>query len=210
MKAYQIESCKVFGAQICVAKKDVRYYLEGVFISPARGTAAATDGHKLLVGYLDTKQPEFPDVIIPDQAITNLGKLAGKKLRESSQPVFLRLYDREETPNAPHTLRMDLGDAEIWTTPIDGKFPDYERMIPSAVSGELGQFDAELLVQCQRALRLYASGLTVNPFLQHNGTSAGVMSSDATDAIVIIMPWRCDKPNAQFAPKLAEPVKCAA
>lgn len=104
------------------AVKDVRYFLNGVLLEMSDGfTAVATDGHRLAKARAEIRVPtdiEHPvQVIIPSNAMTELKKLLNDE-------------DECELSFMPNQFRVDFENATFITKLIDGKFPDYHRVIP--------------------------------------------------------------------------------
>ncbi len=105
-----------------MAQQDVRYYLNGILmeISADRIKLVATDGHRLALSEtdLDTGVTEEKQIIIPRKAVLELSRLLGS----DDSPVKCVLSQNH--------LRVET-DALVFTTKlIDGKFPDYQRVIP--------------------------------------------------------------------------------
>lgn len=105
------------------AVKDVRYYLNGVLLEMSDGfTTVSTDGHRLAKAHADIRVPtdrEHPvQVIIPADALTELKKL-------------LNDDDECELSFTQNQFRVDFENSTFITKLIDGKFPDYHRVIPS-------------------------------------------------------------------------------
>jgi DNA polymerase-3 subunit beta len=176
-------------AFICSAVKDVRYYLQGVYLefSPSPNGAAtdgiltfgATDGHILFAGtapavFEDDPQSAPFSMIIPNDAIKTA-------IKTKNDIVILM-----SMPDGRYTL----GDTVF--APVDAKFPDFRRVIPEKVSGELGYFNPELLVRGNDALREYFNSKRCVYRLNHNGTSPGVICGDSRDALVVVMPIRTE------------------
>ena len=84
--------------------------------------AAATDGHRLARVTVDQPQGAegMPDVIVPRKCIAELRKL----LDEVDGSVGVSLSGTK--------IRFDLGQAILTSKLIDGTFPDYSRVIPTA------------------------------------------------------------------------------
>jgi DNA polymerase-3 subunit beta len=84
--------------------------------------AAATDGHRL--ARVTVARPDgaegMPDVIVPRKAVTELYRL----LEELEGTVEISL--------SPTKIRFGLGSAILTSKLIDGTFPDYNRVIPTA------------------------------------------------------------------------------
>lgn len=105
-----------------MAHQDVRYYLNGLLLVVRKNQlrAVATDGHRLAISELDAKvgPDEELQVIVPRKAITELQRL----LEESDDKITL-------TVGSNH-LKVEAGPVTFMTKLIDGRFPDYERVIP--------------------------------------------------------------------------------
>src|SRR4249919_499705 len=110
--------------RFAISSEETRYYLMGIFIHVAddKLKAAATDGHRLARVTVD--KPEgadgMPDVIIPKKCVNELRKL----LDEVEGTVEVSL--------SPTKVRFGLGNAVLTSKLIDGTFPDYNRVIPTA------------------------------------------------------------------------------
>jgi DNA polymerase III subunit beta len=105
-----------------MAHQDVRYYLNGLLLVARRDRlrAVATDGHRLAMCDADgaTGASEEVQVIVPRKAITELQRL----LDDNEQEVTLAF-------SANH-LQITLDQTRFTTKLIDGRFPDYEKVIP--------------------------------------------------------------------------------
>jgi DNA polymerase-3 subunit beta len=114
--------------RFAISTEETRYYLNGIFLHVADGDgepvlkAAATDGHRL--ARVTVKRPEgaegMPDVIVPRKCVAELRKL----LDEVDGSVGVSLSGTK--------IRFDLGQAILTSKLIDGTFPDYSRVIPTA------------------------------------------------------------------------------
>ncbi|MCP5149928.1 MAG: DNA polymerase III subunit beta [Ectothiorhodospiraceae bacterium] len=110
--------------QYAMAQQDVRYYLNGLLleISGHQLRAVATDGHRLAladVGF-EGAAVESRALIVPRKGVTELQRLLGS----GDAPVRMGL--------APNQVRIDLPELRFTSKLIDGKFPEYERVIPQA------------------------------------------------------------------------------
>ncbi len=107
-----------------MAQQDVRYYLNGMLLEVGGGTlrAVATDGHRLAMCSLSNAQmPEAQDrhqVIVPRKGILELARL----LTEQDGEVCIVL--------GQHHIRATTGEFTFTSKLVDGKFPDYERVLP--------------------------------------------------------------------------------
>lgn len=105
-----------------MAQQDVRYYLNGLMmeITSDKLRAVATDGHRLALCdvTVDATFDEMTQVIIPRKGIAELLRL----LEDSDDPVTVEL-------GANH-IRTVLPEMTFTSKLIDGRFPDYDRVIP--------------------------------------------------------------------------------
>ena len=105
-----------------MAQQDVRYYLNGLLLELNKGVlrAVATDGHRLALCELevDNTQDQAAQIIVPRKAVTELVRL----LREEDEEISIQISGNH--------IHIDLGDLRFTSKLIDGKFPDYERVIP--------------------------------------------------------------------------------
>jgi DNA polymerase III subunit beta len=113
--------------RFAISTEETRYYLNGIFLHVSDETqpvlkAAATDGHRL--ARVTVPRPEgatgMPDVIIPRKCVAELRKL----LDELDGTVSVSLSESK--------IRFGLGSAILTSKLIDGTFPDYTRVIPTA------------------------------------------------------------------------------
>jgi len=105
-----------------MAQQDVRYYLNGILmeISPGKIKLVATDGHRLALSEaaLDTGVEEDKQIIVPRKAVLELSRLL--EPGDSSANCML----------SQNHLRVETSTLVFTTKLIDGKFPDYQRVIP--------------------------------------------------------------------------------
>jgi len=110
--------------QFAMAQQDVRYYLNGLLLEvrPGRVRAVATDGHRLALCDSPFDQESALDiqVILPRKAVIELGRMLGHAVEETAQLQISNSH-----------LRVHLGTGSFTTKLIDGRFPDYERVMPS-------------------------------------------------------------------------------
>lgn len=105
-----------------MAQQDVRYYLNGILmeISSDQIKLVATDGHRLALSEykIDVSIDEAKQIIIPRKAVLELSRLL--EAGDSPAKVILsQNHIRVETDKLVFTSKL-----------IDGKFPDYNRVIP--------------------------------------------------------------------------------
>ena len=108
-------------AEFAMAQQDIRYYLNGMLLVVDKGTlqAVATDGHRLSWASLAVPG-EFArqEVILPRKTVLELGKL----LTDSEEPVTIDILANQ--------VRFRFENIELVSKVVDGKFPDFNRVIP--------------------------------------------------------------------------------
>ncbi len=105
-----------------MAQQDVRYYLNGILmeISSAKIKLVATDGHRLALSEIDLDTGVNADrqIIVPRKAVLELSRLL-----ESGDSLVKCVLSQNH-------LRVETDSLVFTTKLIDGKFPDYQRVIP--------------------------------------------------------------------------------
>ncbi|MAZ39120.1 MAG: DNA polymerase III subunit beta [Legionellales bacterium] len=110
--------------QFAMAQQDVRYYLNGMLFEFAgnRLSSIATDGHRLAVCHqqLSGKEQAVTRVIVPRKGIQELARL----LIKPSDSLCLQMQQNH--------IRFVSDDFVLTSKLIDGRFPDYQRVLPKA------------------------------------------------------------------------------
>ena len=104
-----------------MAQQDIRYYLNGLLfeVDGKKINIVGTDGHRLSFTSSSLKSPvEKIQTIIPRKAILELIKL----LDETDNQVEITISKNQAT--------FEFNEINLITKVIDGKFPDYNRVIP--------------------------------------------------------------------------------
>ncbi|MDE2149082.1 MAG: DNA polymerase III subunit beta, partial [Gammaproteobacteria bacterium] len=107
--------------QFAMAQQDVRYYLNGLLLEFKKGMvrAVATDGHRLALA-----EQVLPDsdidaqLILPRKAVLELQRL----LADDDEMISLKFSSNQ--------VAFELNGLKLTSKLIDGRFPDYERVIP--------------------------------------------------------------------------------
>jgi len=114
--------------QYSMAAQDVRYYLNGLLllVDGKELRAVATDGHRLAYASMEISE-ELPrqELILPRKTVLELNRL---------------LADNDEALNitlAGNQIRFAFGSVVLVSKLIDGKFPDYERVIPASLRNHM-------------------------------------------------------------------------
>ena len=133
------------------APDDTRPVLAGVLIRMQGNTATftATDGFRLSVKTLELEQPVqgMQEVIVPGRALTELGRIIG----DSESPVEITV-----TPSGGQVL-FHADNVDLVSRLIDGKFPDYERIIPKQYATR-SVLDRNAFLQSVRQASVFAAG----------------------------------------------------
>lgn len=107
--------------QYAMAQQDVRYYLNGVLLGVEGNKlkAVATDGHRLAYNAINI-EADLPkqEIIIPRKAVMELAKL----LADDDSEIDIEFSDQQ--------LKASFSGIQLVTKLIEGKFPDYQRVIP--------------------------------------------------------------------------------
>lgn len=128
--------------QYAMAHQDIRYYLNGMLMVLETGLvrAVATDGHRLAHAAEVVEGLEAADsVIIPRKTVSEMLRL----LDDSEENVEVSIADTQ--------IRFRFGDIELISKLVEGKFPDYKRVIPTDYTLHLSLNREELHNSLQRA-----------------------------------------------------------
>ncbi|HHH42870.1 MAG TPA: DNA polymerase III subunit beta, partial [Gammaproteobacteria bacterium] len=108
--------------QFSMAQQDVRYYLNGLMLEIGNGLlrTVATDGHRLALcdTEVDISISQPRQVIVPRKGIQELQRL----LDSNSEPVQVEVDTNH--------IRLRTADVCFTSKLVDGRFPDYERVVP--------------------------------------------------------------------------------
>lgn len=161
---------------LAAAKKDVRYHLNGVMVR--NGEMAASNGHMALIIKSGDIKSDGEYIIYNDTL--KMIVTAHKSIKGDN---------RVEVVDSMTTTGIN----KISITPVDGKFPDVNRVIPQEPSGEIAHFNYEYLLACQKANGEFLDHKYPWIKLQHNGDKGAKFESedDAGNKLVgVVMPVR--------------------
>ena len=125
-----------------MAQQDIRYYLNGLLlvVDGKNIIAVATDGHRLAFCQVETDQNfQRQEVIIPRKTILELQRL----LDDSDQPVDVSIANNQ--------IKLKFADIELISKLVEGKFPDYTRVVPKGYKNSFTVSRDTLLRSLQRA-----------------------------------------------------------
>jgi DNA polymerase-3 subunit beta len=114
----------ILRTQFAMAQQDVRYYLNGMLMEVLgdRVNLVATDGHRLALSRLgiSDKTEKDQSVIIPRKGVQELSRLLGES--EGNAEIVL----------GSNFIQVNTADMRFTSKLIDGRFPDYQNVIPSS------------------------------------------------------------------------------
>jgi DNA polymerase-3 subunit beta len=131
--------------QFSMAAQDVRYYLNGLLllVDGKELRAVATDGHRLAYASMPladgVEGAQRQELILPRKTVLELNRL----LADNDEALEIEL--------AANQIRFKFNNINLVSKLIDGKFPDYERVIPATLKNLLTLNRATLLQSMVRA-----------------------------------------------------------
>jgi DNA polymerase-3 subunit beta len=128
--------------QYAMAAQDVRYYLNGLLLQVDGGElrAVATDGHRLAFASVAIEADlARQEMILPRKTVLELNRL----LLDSDDALTITL--------AANQVRFAFGSVVLVSKLIDGKFPDYERVVPPSLRNHMSVGRQTLMQAMNRA-----------------------------------------------------------
>ncbi len=128
--------------EFAMAQQDIRYYLNGLLfeVSGNQLNIVGTDGHRLSFTSTELNQSyEKQEIILPRKTVIELIKL----LDESDEEVAIEITSGQ--------VNFSFGDIKLISKVIDGKFPDYTRVIPTGHQNNFTIDRTTILLSMQRA-----------------------------------------------------------
>ena len=113
--------------RISISNDDTRHYLNGIFLhlTEAHGrnflTGVATDSHRLIFKQFRrlNNTSDFTSLILPRKTVFQLCSL----LAETSDQLTMQTSENK--------IKFTLGNIKLISKVIDGKFPDYKKVVPT-------------------------------------------------------------------------------
>ncbi len=113
--------------KISISNDDTRHYLNGIFLHLTEAnnrnflTGVATDSHRLSSSSLEIDSAkDFTPLILPRKTVFQLCSL----LTENSEQLIMQTSDNK--------IKFTLGNIKLISKVIDGKFPDYKKVVPTS------------------------------------------------------------------------------
>jgi len=158
-----------------MAQQDIRYYLNGTLLVFEAETlrAVATDGHRLAHCSTDAPgQREMSEIIVPRKTVLELQRL----LADSDEPVTIDVGTGQ--------VKFTFGQVELISKLVEGKFPDYKRVIPSNYTRHFDVSREALLGSMQRAAILTTDKLRSVRFqIGNNSLIASSTNAEQEEAL---------------------------
>jgi DNA polymerase III sliding clamp (beta) subunit (PCNA family) len=165
------------------AKKDVRNCLNGVYVDfqADKTVYVATNGH-VLGKYVEAVENEHIfSIIVPNGVVKQLK--VGRGTAKWGDLIF--------NPEANAARIVNPGASQDFGfTPLDGKYPDYTKVIPTETSGEAAQFDVELLSLFAQVNKLLGAKYPGRIKVDHNGGRGALVHLWDAALTGVIMPFR--------------------
>ena len=112
--------------RISISNDDTRHYLNGIFLHLTEGnnrnflTGVATDSHRLSSSSLEIENiKDFASLILPRKTVFQLCNL----LTENTEQLMMQ--------SSENKIKFTLGNMKLISKVIDGKFPDYKKVVPT-------------------------------------------------------------------------------
>ncbi|HQN64878.1 MAG TPA: DNA polymerase III subunit beta [Methylophilus sp.] len=128
--------------EFAMAQQDIRYYLNGLLleINGDRLNFVGTDGHRLSFTSMQLVQSyEKAEVIVPRKTVIELVKL----LEDNDEDIIIEISSSQ--------INFTFGEINLISKVIDGKFPDYNRVIPQGHRNSFTVDRLQILTAMQRA-----------------------------------------------------------
>ena len=112
--------------RISISNDDTRHYLNGIFLHLTEAnnrnflTGVATDSHRLSSSSLEIENiTDFNSLILPRKTVFQLCSL----LTDATEQLIMQTSDNK--------IKFTLGNIKLISKVIDGKFPDYKKVVPT-------------------------------------------------------------------------------
>lgn len=182
------------------AKTDIRYYLNGVKVEATKEATRviATNGHVLAVHHSD----QINDLAAPTELIVPYRVIAMVKGGRKGRAMPLML---ESEDGVTWQLRDLLLDFAMTFRPIEGKYPDYVRVLPKETTGEAARYQTAYLAIAEAASRVLSGSSRFGVALSYNGSGGGLVTVPSCPEFVgVLMPIRMDGDGKGKRPAWAE------
>lgn len=195
-----VNAAHLLCAHTAISKDNIRYYLNGVFITRREAGGAyvvATDGHRMLVGYdNEAHVDEGEGVILATLRLPALVKLC-KPRKGSAIPRWVVINAANGTASIYEAARGEILDTAPIATfndaLIDGTFPDFRAVVPQFKTDALqtsGVFSPELLGD----FTVLGDGIRI---ISPEAYGPALVVGERRDFFGIVMPQRGDNVGSE-------------
>lgn len=187
MHSLKVKISDIRAVSFAMAKKDLRFVLNGMLVETngADVRLVCCDGHRLHGVMISNEDGLIGDVvqyIVPDTLVNTILKA---KLSRKADPMVTLTFD-----NGKVSALLPDGTESVASL-VDGKFPDYCRVIPAAFSGEFAHYNQSYVLDAQKALGAYCGNEYATNFIHNGNSAAGGLSYGSF--ICVVMPMRGEK-----------------
>ena len=132
-------------SRISISNDDTRHYLNGIFLHLTSTqdktylTAVATDSHRLSSSSIEIEKGViFNSIILPKKTVFQLCTL----LQETNNKIVMQTSETK--------IQFKIGDTKLISKVIDGKFPDYRKVVPNSNNKVLSVLSKDFINSVER------------------------------------------------------------
>lgn len=211
--AFDLDLDALDRVQIAAGRKDIRYYLNGVLFDLTQGALVGTDGHRMHL-YLNRVPQAFArevvdgvptrgDVVVicPNAPLDFIVKSKGETARVAMWNPERAPADGKPTPQGPILITAE--DAFVWVRrPIEGQFPDYQRVLPDVLQRPVwAELDPVQVADTAAAMvKVYeAAGSKFLAVQVHLGEGAAIVDTVGRDRMPLTVKLHTERADLDLA-----------
>jgi len=133
--------------KVSISNDDTRHYLNGIYLHLTKSqnrtylTGVATDSHRLSSSSIEIESSKtFNSLILPKKTVFQLCNL----LSDTNEKVFIQTSDSK--------IQFKIGKVKLISKVIDGKFPDYKKVVPTSNDKILTVASADFVQAIERVI----------------------------------------------------------
>ena len=133
--------------KISISNDDTRHYLNGIYLHLTKSedktylTGVATDSHRLSSSSIEVDPGKsFHSIILPKKTVFQLCNL----LEETSEKVLIQTSESK--------IQFKIGKTKLISKVIDGKFPDYRKVVPASNDKYLTVVSSDFVQAIERVI----------------------------------------------------------
>ena len=162
--------------RISISNDDTRHYLNGIFLhlTEAHGrnflTGVATDSHRLSSSSLEIENiSDFNSLILPKKTVFQLCSL----LSEATEQITMQTSDNK--------IKFTIGNMKLISKVIDGKFPDYKKVVPTNNDKTLVVSSKDFINSIERVASVSMDRKSVKLVINKDNVQLSVNSANSGD-----------------------------